>query len=282
MNVTAATRAVMARLGVSRLLVGLTALVASGLCAPTVGAQLIRGTLMDVANDRPIDLGLVIMYTEAGDSITFTLTNERGSFSLAAPEPGSFILLASALGYRETPAGVFELDDDAEMTIEFRIRPQPVLLDEIIVALDRPVLQHQLVSNGFVRRLQRGLGHFITPYEIERSPARTTQDLFYGINGVTVRPRGGVNSFLGDQVMMTRAGGGWCYPQVFLDGLRLPFDPSLESIATIVPLQAVEAVEVYRRPSEVPIEYGITQGSGSGNAGMASGCGIMIIWTKRR
>ena len=40
----------------------------------------------------------------------------------------------------------------------------------------------------------------------------------------------------------------------------------------------IDAVEIYRRPAEVPIEYGMTT---SGD--VAGGpCGVVVIWTKTR
>ena len=41
--------------------------------APGAGAQTIRGTLMEFGSDSPIDLGLIIMVSEFGDSVTFTM-----------------------------------------------------------------------------------------------------------------------------------------------------------------------------------------------------------------
>jgi hypothetical protein len=139
--------------------------VAIGLTFVPLSAQTISGRLLDSETNRPVDLGLVMMFTESGDSVTETITNQDGYFSLTSPDPGSFLLLASAYGYRETPAGVFELGEDGEMTVAFSVRPEPLALDGVLVALDRPVFDHKLIRQGFVRRLQRGLGHFMTPYE---------------------------------------------------------------------------------------------------------------------
>ena len=133
--------------------------------------------------------------TESGDSITSGVSNGQGRFSVAAPEGGSFVLIASAFGFKETAAGIFELGDDSEMDVEFRVAAAPMPIDGILVSLQRPALQHQLVKNGFVRRVTRGLGRFITPIDIERSSATDAADLFRGIPGVFLEfPGGGLNS----------------------------------------------------------------------------------------
>ena len=49
-------------------------------------------------------------------------------------------------------------------------------------------------------------------------------------------------------------------------------------IEVIAPLATIDAVEIYRRPAEIPVEYGMTQ-SGSSQGG---NCGVIVVWTKTR
>ena len=49
-------------------------------------------------------------------------------------------------------------------------------------------------------------------------------------------------------------------------------------IEVIAPLAMIDAIEIYRRPAEIPIEYGMTA-SGDVPGGP---CGIVVIWTKTR
>ncbi len=256
---------------------GVAALV--GAFASPAQAQTIHGTLMEVETDQPISLGLVIMMTEAGDSITSGVTNAQGEFSVSAPEAGSFFLIASAFGFKETSAGVFELGPGGEMDVEFRIAAAPMPIDGLIVSLQRPVLQHQLVKNGFVRRVTRGLGHFLTPVMIERSAARSTADLFRGIPGVLLQlPGGGLNAFSGEALRLTGTGQ-FCTPTIYMDGSRMNVELTRDlPIEVIAPLAMIDAVEIYRRPSEIPIEYGMTA---SGNV-PGGPCGVIVIWTKTR
>lgn len=256
-----------------------------GLARAPVHAQTIKGTLMEVETDQPISLGLVIMMTEGGDSITSAVTNGQGRFEVEAEEGGSFVLIASAFGFKETAAGVFELGKDSEMDVEFRVAAAPMPIDGLLVSLQRPALQHQLVKNGFVRRVTRGLGYFLTPVAIEKSSARTSADLFRGIPGVLLQlPGGGTNAFEGEALRMTGAGR-FCTPTIYIDGARMSIDISRDlPIELLAPLATIDAVEIYRRPSEVPIEYGMTgQGSVVGTGQMSEGtCGIVVIWTKTR
>jgi hypothetical protein len=261
------------------------AIVLFGALAAPSHAQTINGTLMEVETGQPISLGLVIMMTEAGDSITSGVTNGQGRFSLEAAESGSFVLIASAFGFKETAAGVFELGDDGQMDIEFRVAAAPMPIDGLLVSLQRPALQHQLVKNGFVRRVTRGLGRFVTPIDIERSPARNTADLFRGIPGVGLTyPQGGLNSFLGEVIRLQGAGQ-YCTPTIYLDGARMSTQMTEDlPIDLVAPLQSIDAIEIYRRPAEIPIEYGMTSSGGSrSQTGLSTGpCGVIVIWTKTR
>jgi outer membrane cobalamin receptor len=152
-------------------------------------------------------------------------------------------------------------------------------IDEIIVELDRDVLEHQLVRNGFVRRYQRNAGgRFITPHDIERSPDRSTEDLLRRMPGVHARPVGtndteyGARRYEGDAILM-ESPRGLCRPTVYVDGTRIGYDPeSGQTLTSYVPLHTVQAVEVYRSPAEVPVEYNITRSDEL--------CGVLVIWTK--
>lgn len=251
----------------------------TGIAPGTAAAQTINGTLMEVESGTPISLGLIIMMTESGDSVTSGVTNGQGRFSVEAPDEGSFVLVASAFGFKETAAGVFELGPGGEMDVEFRVAAAPMPIDGILVSLQRPALEHQLVKNGFVRRVTRGLGRFITPVDVEKSSARTAADLFRGIPGVALQfPQGGAASFEGETLRMVGVGQ-YCTPTIYLDGARMAADMTQGMpIDLLAPLAMIDAVEIYRRPSEIPIEYGMT-GSGSTTGGP---CGVVVIWTKTR
>lgn len=260
-------------------------LLAAGFPTSTT-AQTISGTLLDLDTDRPIPLGLVMMFTTGGDSITATVSDAAGRFQVTSPEPGSFVLVAEALGYEETPAGVFELGPDGEMQVEYRLPSRPLPIDEVLVSIDRPIVQHHLVRNGFVSRFQRGFGHFITPYDIENSPARSTEALMEGIPRVQVRTtRGGVGGIglamphLGETVQVMGPMG-WCTPKVYVDGLPMAYNPgSGFTLTQFAPLHAVEAIEVYRRPTEFPVEF--SPRKQRRNSATQDGCGIVVVWTKQ-
>ncbi len=231
-----------------------------------LAAQAIDGILLERATNRPINLGLVTLFTADGDSVQSVLTDTEGRFLVESPRPGEFLLSASALGYKPTVASsVFTLAEGGLMSLEFRIQRQAIELGGITVEARASLIQqHKLVRNGFVDRLRRGFGRFITPGEIERSSALSTGELLARTGRVTTRYAVG-----GDRILMLGSRG-YCTPTVYLDGIRL----FMEGIAldAIAPISVLEAAEIYRSTNEAPIRYG---------GGMA-GCGVIVLWTKGR
>ncbi len=222
-------------------------------------AQTIQGRLSETGSDQPIDLGFIAMLTESGDPVAVTLTKENGFFSVTSPEPGSFLLHASALGYGESVDGVFDLGAEGVMQIEFRLRRRAVTLEGLVVYAERVAKEPRLISNGFYNRARLGFGKFITPGDIAESLVFSTADLFRAIPGVSIDYANG-----GDGIIMLGARGR-CTPRIYMDGLPFPWGP----IDFIAPLETVYAIEVYRRPIEAPLQYS----SGS--------CGVILIWSRR-
>ncbi len=231
----------------------------------TLSAQVVEGVLLDRDSGAPIELGLVALLTPEGDSVAAALTNRAGRFTLEADVGGDFLLTASALGYRSTLASsVLELGDGGRMTLEFRLQAIPIDIGGIVVDVESSWLdQPGLVQNGFVARAQTGMGRFLSPGDIEESTAYTTTELLTTTGRVMSQYQIG-----GDRILM-RGRLGLCSPFVYVDGLRVSTGGGL-SLDAYVPIQVVDAVEVYRSPVEAPPQFA---------AGLW-GCGVIVIWTK--
>lgn len=232
--------------------------------APDLGAQAIRGTLLERNSNQPVGLARVTLLTEAGDTVFSTLTSASGQFAVRSPQPGNFYLRASALGYRETTVGLFELGEGGEMTVEFRVQPAAIELEEILVSAQGRIREGALITNGFYERMQMGLGRFITPADIQNSHALKVSDLFFNIPRVDV-----VTGRLGDDRIVMSSPMGDCAPSIYVDNMLVSRDGS--DLEMVAPLHVIEAIEVYRGASELPLQWG---GTGAG------GCGAIIIWTK--
>ena len=239
-------------------------LMAASLSQSDLAAQAINGVLLESGTNRPIDLGLIMLFTTDGDSVAAVLTDSDGRFRVESTEPGDFLLSATSLGYTPTVASsVFTLAEGGTISLEFRIEPQAIQLGGITVEARASLIrQPKLVQNGFVDRVGRGFGRFITPEDIEKFPSTSTADLLARTGRVTTR-----YGFGGDRILM-RSTRGYCTPIVYLDGVRISMDGlSLESIA---PVSVLQAAEVYRSASEAPLRYG----------GGMGGCGVIVLWMR--
>jgi hypothetical protein len=171
--------------------------------------------------------------------------------------------------------GILELGAVGSIAVEFLLRPKPIVLDSLVVALTRHRVHRQLQTSGYYDRLQRGFGTFITPEDIEKRNPREVSDLFRGVPDLIVRREG----ILGTRLVLNRPqlqGGNLCDPRVFVDGMQMFNDPHTEGMAPgirledLVNISDIAAVEVHTRATSIPLIYGGTQ----------QGCGVIMIWTK--
>ena len=244
-------------------------LVAGALTPSPLAAQSIRGRLLDSESGRPIDLGILALLTLDADTVDLAATTPDGSFTLSAPEPGTFLVHASAFGYTPRQEGEFELGVGGRLDVEFRIAPLALALDDMIVSVDRPRPNHPLIRNGFVTRYQQGLGRFITPRDLERTVFANTEAIFSFVPGVRVSLSQG---FATEDRVTVRGPFGWCRPTVYVDGVRTAYRPEAgATLSSLAPVGWIEAVEIYRGPLENPPQY---------PAVGDPPCGVILIWLK--
>lgn len=236
----------------------------AGLSPLSVAGQTIDGRLLESGTDRPVELGLVVLLTESGDSVASSLTDQLGRFRLESPESGSFLLTASALGYESSTAGEIELGEGAWMSVEFEIQPRAIVIGGITVETRASLAsESQLVRNGFVDRAQRGFGAFITPKDISESGATVLSDLLAQTGRVTTRYTPG-----GNQILMLGSAG-YCTPTLFVDGARVAQLDGLP-VDAFVRVSTLAAAEVYRSANEAPVQFG----------GGMGGCGVIVLWNR--
>lgn len=273
-------------------------LLSAGLTHPLEG-QVVRGRLLDLYSNLPIAGGVLSLLPEQGRGVLSVVTGEDGAYRLEAPGPGQYFIEARCFGYRTWVDGPIDLAVGDDWETEFHLAAIPFELDPVEVTVPATPYEAFLDRVGFFERQKADFGHFITRDEIERrAPARMT-DLLSSIPGVRLVPSAsGLSrsslSFRGSALSM----GGTCHPRVFVDGLivilgdarvrgtdvygfpeqptEVEADPAGRpeiALDDIVIPGDVEAVEVYRRGSEVPVHFGGTSTS--------TQCGVIAIWTRR-
>lgn len=249
---------------------------------PGVEAQTVRGLLLEEFTEIPIELGRISLLTVDGDSVASALADEEGFFSIDAGEPGRYVLLASAFGYRTTRSERIDLEADQLQVIQLRMSLRPIPVEGVVVEgtmADEAVVP-ELVANGFYDRLMKGEGEFLTPAQIRSHPAVHTPQLFREMVTVEVTPdRERGSGPWNDRIMIKplnpqRGDGRTCAPRLWIDDVLTELMPG-EGLGDAIPKEEIEAIEVYRAPFGAPLRY-------LGNFDPERACGVVLIWTNRR
>jgi hypothetical protein len=179
-------------------------------------------------------------------------------------------LLVRRLGYDDLQREVSR----SGAVVEVVLTPAPVAMEPVAATSRRMPMSPPL--QRFYERLERGRGSFVTREQIERRRPRRLTDLFREIPGVrvTVTNRGERLVMTGATPAMYRVDPRWeagdCPVQYFLDGVS--YLPDYAGVPNDVRPDEVEGIEVYRRLSEVPVEY----------RRRGAECGVVLIWLKER
>jgi hypothetical protein len=229
--------------------------------ASPIGAQTIRGKLIDQYTDQPIPGATVALVNPQSAPVGPTVkTGTDGSFSITAPAPGVYRLRADLSGYVSAVTPAIELGPNENVNITWRLLAGVVQMRPIAIVASRRRPPGRL--SGFYDRAQRhGFGTFITRDQIEKTRPFAVTDLLRTVPGLEVlpSPRGFGN------IVRTTEG---CQPAIYLDGVRFPLLG--ESIDDIVNPMNLEGIEVYTHATEVPAEL----------QGPTSNCGVIALWTK--
>ena len=245
-------------------------LVLAGVITSPLLGQEVHGTLIAAETGTILPYGMVELLDNNLQSVATAYGDEMGRFALVAPGPGRYSLRGSHMTAQPLIAGPLDLVVGQVATVELTLALQPIELDPLMVSV-RPEYR-QLVRKGFYERAKSGLGTFVTPEQVEKwRPIRAT-DLLRRLPGIRLEANPErVNRYF---VTMTRAGmftgelgaggGRRCVPRIIVDDAYYP-DFDLDDL----PAQDIFAVEVYRSPVQVPVQYG----------GAAYSCGAIVVWT---
>lgn len=248
-------------------------LLTAGLLGAAVPAplhsQTLSGTLLSMDGDRPIASGQVeLLAVEDAELVAVAVTGENGRFEVTAPEPGIYIVRGQAPFHHPMVDGPVELAGGQVFEVEFRLTPSPVALEGIEVEGERR--NPRLELEGFYRRKDQGVGHFLTREEIDRRNAMRTAHLFNRIPRAWVMDDSVV--FPSSAMYGALIGEGMCAPRIYVDGMLFsggqmgPQDRSIDEIAP----EEIEAMEVYTSAARAPTRYA-----------MDSSCGVILIWLRR-
>lgn len=262
------------------------------LAAAPLAAQQVRGRVVDEGG-QSVKAATVYLLDGEGRRVAGTHTDDEGTFALRVPREGSYRLRAQRIGYGQAVTDTMEVGGRISLELTLRLSVRAVALAPLTITAQQPPRLPRLVSVGFYRRQEQGQGTFFEREDIERQRPLQMSALVSQVSGVVVMSGGSLSA--GDVVMMR---GSHCLPSVWLDGrlaraggqlaerewsgteaaeARLSLfsrrEPRVRHHTTMDELitpNEVEAVEVYRGPSEVPAIFAFMGGS----------CGAVVVWTQ--
>jgi hypothetical protein len=183
-----------------------------------------------------------------------------GSFTIEGLPPGEYALEAEHLAYRAWTDSL-EVEFDTDVTLEVRMATSAIPLEPLVVDVRSLMLERR----GFYMRMDRGVGAFFTRDRIGAMLPRIPTDLLWGVAGITMQPRR-------DGFGLQPVGRRGCGFRYFLDGTRVGAGFEIDD----VPVESIEAIEVYAGISTVPADFSALMHEQRGN------CGVIVIWTRNR
>lgn len=219
------------------LLVGAVALAPAPLWGQGVTTGAINGLVTSVEGTPVADANVVAVHVPSGTQYR-AAARSGGAYSLLNLRVGGpYRVTATAIGFQPRAEGDVHLSLAQNLRLDFRLSPQAVQLEEIVVAGERD----EVLDAG-----RTGAATYITPQQVEVLPSikRSTRDL------TRLDPRSDGN--------FSFAGRNWLYNNVSLDGsyFNNPFGlddpaPGGQTNAEPVPYDAVEQVQVSVAPFDV-------------------------------
>jgi hypothetical protein len=240
-------------LSLPRRLLALLATGAAGLSlgagsADDLAAQQIHGTVVESVGQQPVP-DVLISFLDGNDKFVLqVLTDSSGRFASALPGAGSYSLRVEKLGYMALHTETFPLATREILELEIVVGVEAVPLTPVEVAARRrePPRGHPDFHRRVERGRQMGNGRFFTREDIEQTAFVKTTSLLMQVPGIRLVYAQDGRVLLG----VSGRGGYNCRPAVYLNGMEISASADLDQLG----LDELEGVEVYRWPTEIPVE----------------------------
>jgi hypothetical protein len=269
-------------------------LVACVFAATPVAAQVVRGKVLDAATGAGVPEAQVRALSPDGHDVGRARTAEDGSFRMQLRAATPVRIEAQRTGYRPTLTGELPVGVRETVEVEVRLSASAVAMEPLrVTARAEPPRRRSLELSGYYDRERQGIGKYLRREDIERQPSQNLAQVLSRVQGAAIhyqgtrqyiyftrnrRPDLNQTVFRSQRrspgTLSAAAGQGQgdnaCLPRVFVDGVRVTYD-ALNDINAVVAPEQIEAMEVFRGASEIPVEY-------NDNNSM---CGVILIWTRK-
>jgi hypothetical protein len=260
--------------------IGTCALLHAGVAdAQAPARSLLRGTVLDDANERPIAGAIVAI-----EAIKLqVVTDSAGNFRIPSIPLGRHLVSIKRVGYGPLTA-IANFNGSDTLEYDFALVKQVTRLPDVAVTTPARV-PPKLVE--FEERRTAGFGRFLTDSVFTKNVNRRLSEIMGAVPGTRIVRGPGSNGWLANPVGYTSmsrfqlspmdinrgADPNQCYAAVMLDGNRvfsgqpgeILFD--LNSLGT----NTIAGIEFYRDAATVPAKFNVSSGKT---------CGLIVIWTK--
>lgn len=255
------------------------ALLAASLAAP-LGAQTIRGRVVDAASGEAVPQATVTAVTTEDRGAGRTRTAADGTFELDLRAAGTMRLRGERAGYQASLSQPLDVGIREVVEVTLRMSPQALSIEPLTVTgRVQPPRSRVLELNGFYDRERGGFGRFVHREDIDRHPEHNLVHTLARVPGVVIdvdrRGREIISFSRGRTVGTLRraqmAQQDICFPLIYLDGSLMRYGPPDDvQLDDVVKPDMIDGIEVYRSAAEIPPQF-----NGSG-----AGCGVIVIWTR--
>jgi hypothetical protein len=109
-----------------------------------LGAQEIRGRVVDASSGVPVGLAGIFLLDRERELLVRAATDTEGYYRLEAPKPGEYHVFAQRLGYYENETPLLAVGEDGPYGVDIEMRPEPIRLDPLEVAVRNERLERFL------------------------------------------------------------------------------------------------------------------------------------------
>lgn len=106
-----------------------------------LSAQTIRGRASDSESGAPVGLAAVFLLDRDRVPVRAGSTELDGRYQITIPEAGEYYLVVERLGYFENETPLLAVGSEGEYGVDFEMRPEPIRLDPLEVAVDNQKLE---------------------------------------------------------------------------------------------------------------------------------------------
>jgi len=218
------------------------------------------GELIDADNGEPIEGARVHI---PGTDLQ-ALSDQHGRFRIRDAPVGAIEARIDHIRYG-SPAVSLTVEPRQTSYAQIRLSPAPIEVEPLSVTID--VRPQWLESSGFYDRQEEGLGQFVTPTDLERTPFRRFSEVLRKVPGVDIRNVCRPHCY--QVIRMSTQSSVQCPVTFYIDGKKWStVREDLLDLDALAPNGDIAAVEVYRGISQTPPQF-------------YGRCGSIVLWTLR-